>query len=167
MKSIAPWVCAAIFCGIAQGATLDGTYELVPAKSDDIAAVIEKSTAKMNFIIRPIARGRLKKTNSAYDRIRILRSPSQIEVAFDAAKPVQMSADGSVTSWTRADGEVFDVSAVWQDARLVQSFQAKDGKRVNTFQLGEDGKALRLDVVITSDRLPAPVSYSLTYKRAE
>jgi hypothetical protein len=76
-----------------------------------------------------------------------------------------MPADGRTVKWTRDDGESFDVSAQWQTSQLTQTFNAEDGKRLNTFRLGANG-ALILEVTITSAQLPKPVKYSLNYRRS-
>jgi hypothetical protein len=149
----------------ASASTPDGEWELVPAESADIPAAIEAAVAKMNFVKRPIARSRLKKTNPAYRKIVLSRTADHIAVKFDAGKPVQMPADGTAAKWTRDDGETFDVSGSWQDARVTQQFVAEDGKRSNVFRLSADGSKLTLDVELTSDQLAAPVRYTLAYRR--
>jgi hypothetical protein len=151
----------------AQNATLKGTFNAANASQSEqqIERAIETAVARMNFVTRPIARGRLKKTNPAYQRIRISETGGQISVQFDDRKPLQMPADGHAMKWTREDGEVFDVSATRQAGALTQTFKAEDGERINRFSLNADGTALTLDVTITSPRLPAPVTYALKYQR--
>jgi hypothetical protein len=131
-----------------------------------ILKAIEAATADMNFITRPIARSRLKKTNSLAHRIAITRQAETITVRFDERKPAQMPADGSVVKWTGEDGEQFDVFARVDNARLVQTFKAEDGQRVNAFST-EDAQRLTLEVQVTSPRLPKPLTYTVHYKRAE
>lgn len=150
----------------AQAADLQGTYVLIAAQSADIEAAIETSIAQMNFIKRPIARGRLKKTNTAYQRIHIVQLPDAVEITFDQRKPLRMPTHGTAIEWTREDGEVFDVSAQWQGSQLTQTYAAEDGKRVNRFRPGENG-TLHLEVEISSEQLPRAVKYTLAYKRAE
>jgi hypothetical protein len=130
----------------------------------DIQKAIEAATADMNFITRPIARSRLKKTNSLAHRIAITRQGETITVRFDQRKPAGMPADGGVVKWTGEDGEQFDVFARAGDDRLVQTFKAEDGQRVNSFT-PEDAQRLRLEVQVTSPRLPKPLSYTVRYRR--
>jgi hypothetical protein len=176
MRSVVGSIAGAIICGMLvpaaqlagqpQAPTLEGTYVLVPEQSDDIEAAIETGVAQMNFITRSVARGRLKKTNPAYQRIVIGRGPAHIEVVFDEREPLRMPVDGSATKWTREDGEVFDVRADWRGQELVQHYKAEDGERTNTFRIDQTGAALTLEVVVTSGRLPQPVTYSLAYRRS-
>jgi hypothetical protein len=129
-----------------------------------IQKAIEAATADMNFITRPVARSRLKKTNSLAQRITITRQAETITVRFDQRKPAEMPADGGVVKWTGEDGEQFDVFARAGDDRLVQTFKAEDGQRVNSFT-PEDAQRLTLQVQVTSPRLPKPLTYTVRYKR--
>lgn len=149
----------------AAASELEGVYS-GEDQQQKIEAAIEAVVAKMNFIKRPIARSRLKKTNPSYARIAIATTDGVLEVQFDDRKPIRMRGDGRPTEWTREDGEVFNVSAKEQDRTLVQIFEAEDGVRTNTFELGTDGRELLLHVRISSPQLPQPVEYTLTYTKA-
>jgi hypothetical protein len=130
-----------------------------------VQKAIEAAVADMNFITRPVARSRLKKTNSLARRISITRQAETITVRFDERKPAVMPIDGSVIKWTSEDGEQYDVFARVEDARLVQTFKAEDGQRVNSFST-EDAQRLTLEVQVTSPRLPKPLTYTVRYRRA-
>lgn len=150
----------------AQSTDPQGTFQLIADQSADIEAAIETAVAKMNFVKRPIARNRLKKTNTAYQLIHIARLPDAVELTFDQRKPLRVPTTGTPVKWTREDGEVFDVSAQWQGTQLTQTYKAEDGMRVNTFRLSPDGQTLSLDVAVSSGQLPQAVKYTLAYRRA-
>lgn len=162
-------VCAA--CMVAHGAwaadlsALSGAYKYVPEQSSDISQAVDKAVEKMNFIKRPIARGRLEKTNVPYQRIRIQINATEAEITYDDRKPIRMSIDGPAIKWTRDDGEVFDVSARVDGGKLVQTYKAEDGMRVNSFHLDAKG-ALHLRVEVSSPQLPQAMSYELVYQPA-
>ena len=145
--------------------SLQGTFVNEQQSAKTIETAIETTVAKMNFIKRPIARSRLKKTNEAHRRVEIGIGDVLISVAFDGRKPVQMPADGSTIKWTRDDGETFDVHAAWDGERLVQTFRAEDGTRANAFSVGADGR-LNMVVTLTSPQLDQPLVYTLTFSRA-
>jgi hypothetical protein len=149
----------------ADNPALPGVYFNDQQNAAAIGTAIDTAIEKMNFIKRPIARSRLKKTNAAHHRVTIGLTAQEISVAFDGNQPVRMPADGRTAKWTREDGEVFDVAARWTDDRLVQSFKAPDGERINTFTLGPDGRALEVQVEVKSPQLPEPVRYALTFVR--
>jgi hypothetical protein len=137
-----------------------GTWKLTGG--DDIPAVLEKGTASVSFLIRGIARSRLKKTNSAYQRIQIQRPAGEVTIQYDDRQPQHMPADGRAVKWTREDGEAFQISARTERGELVQHYQGEDGERTNVFHF--EGGALTLTVTVKSPKLPQPITYKLTYK---
>lgn len=150
---------------LAQSAAFTGTFVLAPEASDNIDKAIERSVEKMNFIKRPIARGRLKKTNPAYNTLSIAHNASEVRITTNAGAPIVTPADGTQVQWKREDGEVFGVSTGWQNGKLEQTFRAGDGRRVNLYSLSADGDTLTLDVTVSSPQLPQPVVYRLVYRR--
>lgn len=150
--------------GAAEPHALSGTYKYVPGQSSDVSKAIDKAVEKMNFIKRPIARGRLTKTNIPYQRVRVDLSGSEVEITFDERKPIRLPLDGQSIKWTREDGETFDVSATLDHDKLTQTYKAKDGARVNAFSLDPDG-SLHLRVEVSSPQLPEKLEYALVYRR--
>lgn len=144
---------------------LAGTYAYVPAASDDIEMAIRAATDDMNFIVGPIARGRLRKTNFPYETIRISATPQAVTIVTDDRAPIVTPASGSAIKWEREDGEVFDVSTRFVGGALHQTFQAEDGKRVNVYSLDAEGNTLTMKVTVSSPKLEAPMVYSLKYQR--
>jgi hypothetical protein len=134
------------------------------ATAPDVPGIIDGATAPMNFITRPIARGKLKKTNPVYQRIRINRTPAEFVLQYDERAPQHMPADGKAVAWTREDKEVFQISARVEKDDLVQHYQAEDGERTNVFHVDPATHLLSMAVTIKSKRLPAPVVYTITYK---
>ena len=139
-----------------------GSWSL--AEAPDIAAVIESATAPMNFITRPIARSRLKKTNEVHPRIRIEHPGSELTIQYDDLQPQHMPADGSPVPWKREDGEAFILSARTGPDGLVQTYKAEDGERSNAFRVDPATGRLTVTVTVRSGRLPGPVTYSLSYR---
>ena len=165
------------FCGVLVGglvafgasgndaAGLSGKYKYAPEQSGDISQAIEQAIEKMNFIKRPIARGRLSRTNFAYQQIHIAIDGTEAEVTYDTQGPIRMPLDGPAIKWKRADGETFDVSAKFDGGKLVQTYKAEDGMRMNSFSKDASG-SLRLEVEVSSPQLPQPVKYTLVYRQA-
>jgi hypothetical protein len=151
--------------GVAQSPSMIGTFLFTAQGSDNVEEVIKAGTARMNFIKRPIARSRLKKTNQPYQSLTMGHTPAQVSVQTDSRKPILTPADGKSIKWTREDGEVFDVNTVWEGAKLKQTFVADDGLRENLFWLSPDGNTLTMQVTIRSPQLPAPIVYKVDYRR--
>ena len=144
--------------------SLQGTYTLDAAASDDVDKAIDHTVTRMNALKRPIARGRLQKVNQPYQRVVIAHSGSEVSITTDSRAPIVTSPDGTPIQWTREDGEKFDVSTRWKEGKLEQTFKAEDGQRVNTYTLGPDGK-LTMEAWVTSSRLPRPLAYKLVFNK--
>jgi len=143
-----------------------GTFTLDRAHSDDVNRAIEQAVSKMSFITRPIARGRLRRTNQPYQRVVVSFTPQQVTTTFDQRHAIESPANGQPIKWRREDGETLDLSTEWQAGRLVQTFRAEDGSRTNTYSISPDGRTLTIHVTIRSPRLSAPVEYNLVFTRA-
>jgi hypothetical protein len=167
-------VLAAAFAGAAVSvaadrSALEGTFVLVEKQENvekAIEAAIDKTVEPLNFVVRPIAKHRLMKTNNPYKRITIALPEGRVSIVTDARAPILTPDGGKPIQWKREDGEVFDVSARWENGVLKQTFEAPDGKRVNTFEVSDDGSELILEVTVTSEKLKKPLVYKVFYKRA-
>lgn len=142
-----------------------GTYRFAPERSADVEQAIERGTEDLNFLIRGIARRRLRGTTQPYRTIRIQRSDGEIATIYDGREPIRSPADGRAVTWRREDGEVLQLSTRERDGALVQTFVAEDGTRENAFRVSDDGSTLTLTVTVRSDRLPEPIVFDLVYGR--
>ena len=149
----------------AQTPALEGDYLYLEAESDPIGEAIEAAVSGMNFITRPIARGRLTRTNEPYQRVSIRLGSDEVTVTMDDREPIVARPDGNPMKWTREDGEVLDLTTRWVDGALEQTFVAEDGQRANRFVLSPDGDRMEHHVTVTSPRLAQPLTYLLRYAR--
>jgi len=150
----------------AQESSMRGTFVINRQASDDVNRAIESAVSKMSFVTRPIARGRLRRTNAVYQRVVVSFTPAQVSTTFDQRHAIESPANGQPVAWTREDGEKFQLSTSWENGRLVQTFRAEDGSRTNTYSISPDGRTLTMHVTIRSPRLSAPVEYNLVFNRA-
>ena len=163
-------LCSAIFVGsstpaAAQKASLNGTYTLDEADSDNISAVIDGAVGKLNFLTRPIARGRLKKINPAYRQVIIASSSNELSVAVDNQPALRTPANGTSVVWADPDGGKVNVSMQLAGGHLEQIFKSADGRRVNDYTLSSDGRMLIMQVTETSPRLSQAIRYKQVYRR--
>jgi hypothetical protein len=147
----------------AQEPALSGVW--TQTKADDIAAAINTTVADMNFIKRPIARGRLAKLNPAYKKVAITISDREVLVKLDDREPIHMPPGGKSAPWTREDGEKFMVAAQVSKDQLIQTFKNDEGERTNIFKLSPDGRSLTMTATIKSPKLPRPLTYSIHFGR--
>ncbi|GLH73625.1 hypothetical protein GETHLI_21270 [Geothrix limicola] len=147
----------------AQESALNGSWR--QTRTDDIAAAINTTVADMNFIKRPIARGRLTKLNPAYQKVAITISGAGVDVKLDDRAPIHMPPGGAAAPWTREDGEKFMVAAQVSGDQLIQTFKNDEGERTNVFKLSPDGKVLTLSATVKSPKLPKALTYSISFGR--
>jgi hypothetical protein len=141
-------------------------YELVPDESDDVKAAIERSISHMNFIVRPIARHRLTRTNRPPAHLTFANHQDTLIVTLEGANPIVTPRDGSAVPWVSGvSKEVYRVKAAVVGDTLHQAIMASDGHRLDDFVFSAGGDRVRLDVRLYADRLPAPLMYSLTFRR--
>jgi hypothetical protein len=141
------------------------TYTLVPDSSANIKAAINETVSSMNFITRPIARGRLNKVNPLPHRVRVRLTADTVSVAFDDGDPVMTPLDGHVVPWNNALAKETDQAHVVVAGDTVrQTLVAGDGDRENALIFGDRGR-LGLRVTVTSHRLPKPLVYELLFRQ--
>lgn len=146
--------------------SLQGTYTLNTAASDDVDKAIEALVKEVFSWGRSRARNRLRKTNvPPYQRIVISYTEAEVSIATDQRLPLRTPLDGTRVDWTRDDGEKLKVSTVWESGKLKRTFKGEEGQRVNTYSISADGKTLTMQVSVTSPRLPRPLTYKLVYQR--
>lgn len=157
-----------------QSSQLRGTWSLNRKDSDDINAKINTAVARMNVVVRQIARPRLRSTNVAYPQIVISYDAQNVRVDMQGRPSVSSPAGGQPVLWQRETGATCNevrgdcvrVTSVWEGGRLEQTFAAEDGQRVNVYTVSPDGNTLTMNVTVTSPRLPNPLTYKLVYNRA-
>ena len=165
-------MCSAIFLDsstltAAQSPSLDGTYILDQTESDNINEVIEDAVGKLDFLTRDIARERLKKLNRAYRHIAISAPPNEISVTADNQPPLRTPANGAPVAWIGPDGGKVNASTQLGGRRLAQTFTSADGRRVNNYTLGSDGRTLTMHVTETSPQLSETIMYRQVYRRVD
>ena len=133
--------------------------------SDNTNEVIETAVEKLNFVMRDIARGRLKKLNPAYRQVAITSSPNEISVAVDNQPPLRTPAKGAPVAWVGPDGGKVNASMQLTGRLLAQTFTSADGRRVNDYTLSPDGRTLTMQVTETSPRLSQTITYKQVYRR--
>ena len=147
----------------AQEPSLSGTW--TTTRAGDVAAAIQNVVADMNFIKRPIARGRLTKLNPVYKKVVIAISDTGVFVKFDERDSIPMPAGGKAGPWTREDGDKFMVAAQVTKDQMIQTFKNDEGERTNVFRLSPDGKTLTMSATIKSPQLSKPLTYVITFGR--
>ena len=149
----------------AHASDFSGTYELDKAASDNVEQAIKAATSSMNFIVKPIARLRLKKVNRPHQNLLIRENGDTVSIAYNERFPMVSALDGTTVKWKNEEGETFELSTTRTEETLTQHFVAPDGERFNEFRQSAAGDTLYLGVNIKSPRLKQPLQYRLVYQR--
>jgi len=155
-----------------ESAPLDGAWTLDPQQSDDVNAKINATIARLNVVVRQVARPRLRATNVSYPQL-IFSIDDNISVDMPGYPSVSSPANGQPVLWHRRSGRAcgemrgscVEVTTTWEGRGLVQTFRAEDGQRQNRFEVSPDGTQLTMVATLTSPRLPGPLVYRLVYTR--
>ncbi|MDH4281699.1 MAG: hypothetical protein OEV36_03515 [Myxococcales bacterium] len=146
-----------------------GTYEYIGGDADIEALdrAIGQVVDQMNFLIRGIARRRLRAPNLPSKEVSVFLEKGQIRIERPGQPEVSAPADGKPITWRNPDdGDVFRVShGLDLEGALYQRFEGEQSVSRNRFVLSKDDKRLVIHTVITADRLPAPLRFEMTYQR--
>jgi hypothetical protein len=141
-----------------------GTWRFVPEQSEPIDAAVDQAVAHLNFLIRGVARSRLRNANKPVDRIVIQYPDDDVYISLRADEPPTISPkSGEFAPYTRADGEVVRVKTELSDGVITQFFDSDDGQKEHVYRLLPDG-AMALEVTVFSERLRAPFQYTWIYR---
>jgi hypothetical protein len=130
-----------------------------------LEAAIEDTIDDMNFITRPIARGKLQKSNAIFKKITLVVAEDTVEIQLDSRKSMRTKSDGKdVTKWKRDDGDEFKVTQKREANHITQVYRGEDGSKVVDYNLSSDHKKMTIIIQVKSDKLPKPLTYTLRYK---
>lgn len=143
-----------------------GEYEFAGGQKqrDGVDAAIAKAMDAISPLFRKIGTKRLKANNPVSKQVSIAINGDKARVAFgmyDNEAPL----DGTRVKTKSKAGDRIKLRHRVRGSTLVQTITGDGGKRTNSFTLSEDGQRLTVRVKITSDQLPVPVEYRLSYKR--
>jgi hypothetical protein len=139
-----------------------GEYALIASESSDMKKVVDETAAALNFVVRPIARSRLRKTQVAFPTLRIARDSDGFRIRHEQGTDVAHRTLDDPVRTTAPDGSQIVVRLL-PGPPMSQSYESGDGLRVNRYVM--NGTKLTLEVRVTSPRLPKPIEYRLVYRR--
>ena len=151
----------------AQTEIMQGSFVFVPERSGDIERAIETATAKMNFLIKPLARSRLREITNPHQRIHINFTDTEVELIADDLPSSQTPLNGSSVLRRQDNGDVVYVSTLLDGGVLRQTLTAKNGQCLTEFTLSPIGQYMIVHVTIISPQLNEPVKYTAVYRKLQ
>ena len=145
-----------------------GSYTYA-GRSSDIASrqtAIEGAANEFNFLIRPIARSRLEKNCFVVEELHFSLDEDFLTINSEKKLPLKGRFDGKIVHTKDTEGKPIAFWRIWQsDKSFVQIIQSKIGERRVRMSLHEDGKILKLEVTIVSEKLDNPLEFVSHYRR--
>jgi len=115
----------------AQAISMQGTYTLDSAASQNIAVAVDKVADETSFFIRPIVRERLMAADPPVHTVTISFAGSDVTVTWDDGLTATTPTDGTPIDWVAPSGATGKFSAVWAGPVLKRTFTTSDGQRLN------------------------------------
>lgn len=128
-------------------------------------AAIDKATEDMFFAIKGMARSKLREVTAVAAGVSIVFKDGNIVVVSGGDPPMTSPESGAAVPHKNRDGKTSQLTQKLVGDALVQSSSTEEGGRTVTFAPSADGKLLTVTHVFTSPKLPAPVRFTLTYRR--
>jgi len=128
-------------------------------------AAVEEAIASLNFLIRPLAGLRLRPAvyETVCPDLRLTLDAQVFTVQCADGQPETRHLDGR--DWTHMDdGDLYRVRIVREGRSIAVSSTGERGGQANTYAFTPDG-CLSLQGSIFSESLPAPLRWTLPYRR--
>jgi hypothetical protein len=151
----------------AAGVDFDGKWVLQDADSTQakLDEAVENVAKEMNFFIRALARPVLKKQTQICNLWLLGLQEIQFQWQCDDAEAdtISVTAKSELIKVDEEDVEIFGTYQQTNDS-VVVILESERGKRTNTWkQVGEN--ELLYTAKLESEKLPTPLTWSLTYKK--
>lgn len=128
-----------------------------------LEASVARAVQGMGFIIEGIAAGRLRERNPIPDVLTIRVANNVVEYTGLQGRVFRSPADGSPVQTQNPQGEPITLSTRVTGNLMVRLGSRAEGSRRE--ELRVQGNTLIVDGVVSSSRLPRPLTYRLTYRR--
>ncbi|GAB3486685.1 hypothetical protein [Marinomonas epiphytica] len=151
----------------AWSADVSGSWKLVNAGDTQaqLEEAVERVAKEMNFFIRALARPVLREQTQVCQQWQLdLNSQSFLwQCDENDADELPLNAAGEVY---KVDEEKIEISGTLQQTNdsIITILESERGKRTNTWQQISDNELL-FTVKLESEKLPTPLTWSLTYQK--
>jgi hypothetical protein len=143
---------------------LTGTYQLDPARSDDIRTALNRAARGLTADERERVQNTLMRRLESPEMLAIDRRGQTITIASTLASQLTLTADGRVRSEQGPRGNTTNVRATLSGDRLVIN---TDNNRARDYSVTFEpqGSLLRVTRSISINRLPQPVTITSIYDK--
>lgn len=142
-----------------------GTWQLkeTPTETNQRLKSIEAATAKLNRLIRGIARDKMKKKTTPPKELKIADAGGLVKLSKNGLE-VAAEVDGKPVEAT-IDGRTGTMQVGKRDGKLIVVIKANEVTNTVVYELSKDGKNLRQQTEIKSSKLAAPIRFTSYFHR--
>jgi hypothetical protein len=130
-----------------------------------IGSAVDAGIESMGPLVERVARRRILAGNPPFQTLRIELDGNDLSIEFVGARRYRAPLGGAAATHRGPDGTEVRVSLRLRRGRLVERIEAGEGFSTNTYTLSDDARQLSLRSTMESDRLPAPITYTLRFRR--
>jgi hypothetical protein len=159
---------AAAHAAVPPAAKFEGTFTSTIPKAQaeaQMKAEIHDTVDSLNFIIRPFARRRLKEATKQCAALTFDIRGTQLSIRCDDHPAAVSALSGKQGVYENEEQHKFALVQKAQGREIVQVFADRDGKRTNRYLLSPDGRTLKVESTVESDRLKEPLKYTRMFEK--
>lgn len=147
----------------------EGTWEGVRPKDemrDEVNDKINDTVSKLNFVLRPFARSKLKEATKLCDEVTFDFQGPALAIACDDRPVATAPINQGQSTYTNEEGNRYVLVNKVGDRQVLQVFADENGRRSNRYTVSPDGQTMEMEVTIDSDQLPEPLVFTREFRRA-
>jgi hypothetical protein len=148
---------------------LAGTWVYAGGEAELAAVVqaVDRATADMGFLARPIAGDALRARARPRERYTLSFDGATVSIVSPDHPTEQGVVGGPPVKVTDRFGDENQTTFRIRDGALVEAGKSADGSGETVFTPGADGQTLSVRRLMESSRLSAPVDVTFSYRRQE
>lgn len=148
-------------------ATLTGTYQLDPSRSEDTEEIIDRAMRRSNSRDDQADRQDLEDKLESPDQIALDIRGNQITLVTSNNQPLTFTADGREQVQTTADGRTVRVRTSLRGEELIVSSLGGDSDFTITFTSTENGRSMKVTRRVTTAYLNQTVFAESVYQKTD
>ena len=147
---------------------LSGAWHLAvtaPQAHQAVERAIARATGEMNYFLQSVAAAQLREKTPVNERIDLgFATTGHITIAFDQ-RFTYTTRPGVGQDFRLDDGSDVNITQFFRDGHLEQVFRTTLGNRWNVYTLSPDGQTMTVAATQQGPMMPAPMHFTLDYRR--
>lgn len=148
---------------------LAGEWRIVDKRGAEkrVANAVEQIVDDINFLIRGVARSKLRAFNAPCGRLAVEVDDEEVAIRCDRRPVADAPLDGKPKRYVSSQRDVLRLRHQLDHGMLRQTFVVSKGKRTSLYRVSPDGNRLTVATYITSPHFKGTARYAVEYERAK